>query len=72
MLALVWVYYSAQIFLFGAEFTHAYATRYGQSQIRSKSRGLASDVREKLLKQKRLLCVGVEVGKAKTLRTGAA
>lgn len=26
---LVWVYYSAQIFLFGAEFTHAYATRYG-------------------------------------------
>jgi membrane protein len=26
---LVWVYYSAQIFLFGAEFTHVYATRYG-------------------------------------------
>lgn len=26
---LVWMYYSAQIFLFGAEFTRAYADRYG-------------------------------------------
>lgn len=26
---LLWVYYSAQIFLFGAEFTQAYANRYG-------------------------------------------
>jgi membrane protein len=26
---LVWIYYSAQIFLFGAEFTHAYAKLYG-------------------------------------------
>lgn len=26
---LVWVYYSAQIFLFGAEFTHVYAKRQG-------------------------------------------
>jgi membrane protein len=26
---LVWIYYSAQIFLFGAEFTHAFAQRYG-------------------------------------------
>lgn len=26
---LLWVYYSAQIFLFGAEFTHLYACRYG-------------------------------------------
>jgi membrane protein len=26
---LVWLYYSAQIFLFGAEFTKAYANRYG-------------------------------------------
>jgi len=30
---LLWFYYSAQIFLFGAEFTYLYATRYG-SQIR--------------------------------------
>jgi membrane protein len=26
---LVWIYYSAQIFLLGAEFSHAYAKRYG-------------------------------------------
>lgn len=30
---LAWVYYSAQILLFGAEFTQVYARRYG-SQIR--------------------------------------
>jgi membrane protein len=30
---LLWVYYSAQIFLFGAEFTQVYATRHG-SRIR--------------------------------------
>ncbi len=29
VLLLVWVYYSAQIFLFGAEFTHIYAVRKG-------------------------------------------
>ncbi|HEX7787474.1 MAG TPA: YihY/virulence factor BrkB family protein, partial [Methylomirabilota bacterium] len=27
ILILAWVYYSAQIVLFGAEFTHAFATR---------------------------------------------
>lgn len=27
---LVWIYYSAQIFFFGAEFTQVYATRYGR------------------------------------------
>ena len=26
---LVWIYYSAQIFLLGAEFSRAYARRYG-------------------------------------------
>ena len=26
---LLWIYYAAQIFLFGAEFTHAYAKRFG-------------------------------------------
>ena len=25
---LIWVYYSAQLILFGAEFTHVYATKY--------------------------------------------
>ena len=29
LVVLVWVYYSAQIFLYGAEFTKVYATRYG-------------------------------------------
>ncbi|NJN68596.1 MAG: YihY/virulence factor BrkB family protein [Chloroflexaceae bacterium] len=37
VVVLLWVYYSAQIFLFGAEFTHVYARRYG-SQIVPKSR----------------------------------
>jgi membrane protein len=30
---LVWVYYSSQIFFFGAEFTKTYATRYGSSIV---------------------------------------
>jgi membrane protein len=29
VILLIWVYYSAQIFFLGAEFTHAYAERYG-------------------------------------------
>jgi hypothetical protein len=29
LVVLVWVYYSAQIFLFGAEFTKVYTRRYG-------------------------------------------
>jgi membrane protein len=29
ILVLLWVYYSAQIFLFGAEFTHSFAYRFG-------------------------------------------
>ena len=34
---LVWVYYSAQIFLLGAEFTWAYSTIYGsRSKIKPK------------------------------------
>ncbi len=32
---LVWIYYSAQIFLLGAAFTHAYARRYGSLAVRS-------------------------------------
>lgn len=34
---LVWVYYSAQIFFFGAEFTQVYATRYGRGMEPSES-----------------------------------
>jgi membrane protein len=29
---LLWVYYSAQIFLLGAEFTKVYANRHGSKQ----------------------------------------
>jgi membrane protein len=29
MAVLLWVYYSAQIFLLGAEFTYVYAQKYG-------------------------------------------
>ncbi|MDQ3959013.1 MAG: YihY/virulence factor BrkB family protein, partial [Pseudomonadota bacterium] len=35
---LLWVYYSAQILFFGAEFTQVYANTYG-SRIRSESTG---------------------------------
>jgi len=34
---LVWVYYSAQIFLFGAEFTHVYSQRHGLLSREGKS-----------------------------------
>lgn len=36
---LIWVYYSAQIFLFGAEFTAVYARRYGSRTRESKGKG---------------------------------
>jgi membrane protein len=29
LIVLVWVYYSAQILFFGAQFTRVYASRYG-------------------------------------------
>ena len=35
ILLLVWVYYSAQIFLFGAEFTRSYAHRFGSLRDRT-------------------------------------
>ena len=35
-IVLAWVYYSAQILYFGAEFTHVYATRHGsRSELRT-------------------------------------
>jgi membrane protein len=37
VIVLVWVYYSAQIFLLGAEFTHVYANKHG-SRVGSTSR----------------------------------
>jgi membrane protein len=40
-----WVYYSAQVFLLGAEFTHVYALRHGSyAQARRKRSGRASEV----------------------------
>ncbi len=36
VLLLVWVYYSAQIFLFGAEFTHVYSQRHGVLSLEGK------------------------------------
>ena len=36
LVLLIWAYYSAQIFLLGAEFTRAYAERYGSWKGRSK------------------------------------
>jgi membrane protein len=37
-LMMVWVYYSAQIFLFGAEFTWVYTNRYGSRSERAKAK----------------------------------
>ncbi len=36
IILLLWLYYSAQIFLFGAEFTQVYATRYGAGVLPDK------------------------------------
>ena len=36
VIVLLWVYYSAQIFLFGAEFTQVYARRYGSNILPSR------------------------------------
>jgi len=33
LILLLWVYYSAQIFLFGAEFTKIYANRHGSKRV---------------------------------------
>src|SRR6266487_6563276 len=38
----VWVYYSGQIFFFGAEFTRTFATRYG-SQPNQHPEGMVKD-----------------------------
>ena len=38
---LVWVYYSAQIFFFGAEFTHAFSERHGSRAERRRGRTIS-------------------------------
>lgn len=43
MVILFWFYYSAQMFLIGAEFTEVYATRYG-SEIRPSNNAIAFEI----------------------------
>ena len=38
MIVLVWVYYSAQIFFFGAEFTQVYAEHYGSDPAKKRDK----------------------------------
>ena len=42
LVVLVWIYYSAQILLFGAEFTHVYANKHG-SRVEPPSRTVTPD-----------------------------
>ena len=44
MVILMWFYYSAQIFLFGAEFTQMYSMRYG-SRIRPSDLAVAVETK---------------------------
>jgi membrane protein len=46
-LLLIWFYYSAQIFFFGAEFTQVYANRYG-SKIRSAPQDTGEPIKTKI------------------------
>ena len=46
MLVLIWVYYSAQLVLFGAEFTAVYAQRYGSRRAQGSSRQSSAAARE--------------------------
>lgn len=40
---LIWVYYAAQIFLLGAEFTKVYATEYGSHQVQQATQSAVAD-----------------------------
>src|SRR5262249_60714651 len=41
VILLIWVYYSSQIVLFGAEFTHCYANRYRDTTLQTLSKSAA-------------------------------
>ena len=43
---LLWIYYTAQIFLLGAEFTHAFARQYGSHRATTREHHDASDSQE--------------------------
>lgn len=45
---LMWVYYSAMIFLFGAEFTHAWARRFGSLSPASEAREMEKRAAERI------------------------
>ena len=44
VILLAWIYYSAQVFFLGAEFTQAYANTYGSRLVRRVVRGTPQDV----------------------------
>ena len=48
VVVLVWVYYSAQIFLFGAEFTWVYSHRFGSRRGQGRSRHAGRNRRRRL------------------------
>ena len=50
---LLWVYYSSQVLLFGAEFTQVYASRYGKALVRASAQPIdASAARKALWREK--------------------
>jgi len=52
---LVWVYYSAQIFFLGAEFTHTFANRHGsRAQARAEHRKKLDEVRQERMHKPKL------------------
>ncbi len=46
VIILIWVYYSAQILFFGAEFTKVYAEKYGSWSHRARPKPFRSDIQE--------------------------
>jgi membrane protein len=57
---LAWVYYSAQVFFLGAEFTQVYANKYGSRLIARVLKGTSADVERQ--PKPLLTCTGQEVG----------
>ena len=51
VLVLLWVYYSAQILFFGAEFTQVYAQRHGSRSERAVAKTQAKTRKERLVKE---------------------
>jgi membrane protein len=45
LVILLWVYYSSQVLLFGAEFTQVYATRYGRPRVYANAEPVTAEAR---------------------------